>query len=220
MSSNAFIRTLPFSFDQQMFANFCKMILMLSYYKLQSVKFDWLKHGRCKVQYFLLLQRVKAYGNIDQSTLNCRSSVLSLSLIFFDLSLTNYRIEQTGCDLSVVRHLQNIIDSASHFLFITVINKCQISYLQHCMHVPMLFLTDNEITAIQGLSSCHRLEYLSLRNNKIDHIQGLDCLPLKYLNLVNNCSLYSDCYSCMSFRTHYIGKLILIPEVVVKLMLF
>ena len=50
----------------------------------------------------------------------------------------------------------------------------------------MLFSTDNDIREIQGLSNCRRLEYLSLRNNKIDRIQGLDCLPLKYLNLVNN----------------------------------
>ena len=54
----------------------------------------------------------------------------------------------------------------------------------------MLLLTDNEITEIQGLSECRHLEYLSLKNNKIARIQGLDCLPLRYLNLVNTAAFY------------------------------
>jgi len=56
----------------------------------------------------------------------------------------------------------------------------------------LLILTDNEITEIRGLSSCRRLKYLSLGNNKIDRIQGLDCLPLKFLSLVNCCQLFAD----------------------------
>jgi len=88
--------------------------------------------------------------------------------------------------------------------FLAIINcnfKCRTSCYCHChKHVLciVLFSTDNEITEIQGLSNCLRLEYLSLKNNKIDRIQGLDCLPLKYLNLVDDFSLFFGCCFCLS----------------------
>jgi len=165
------------------------------------------KHGHwltncCKLKYFLLLQLWWQHWQVS----DCQQSAVKdqhRSKLYSFLGLIIAELGRMVVYLPVIVLLNLQVDI---FLLLqpSAVNSNVRNFIIVIYECCILFSTDNEITDIQGLSNCQRLEYLSLRNNKIDHIRGLDCLPLKYLNLVSRCSLFSDCYSLLIVTTHCI----------------
>lgn len=93
-------------------------------------------------------------------------------------------------DLSVFECLESLnldsilfLNSAPETVRIAVLSTCFIMIT--CMLSLTPFISDNNISVMQGISNCKRLKYLSIAHNKLKKMQGMTDLKLRHLCLVS-----------------------------------